>query len=204
MKKILTSLMLVFITVLLISCGKNNSTKVNTISSTELTDREEALLTATSDKLFVFDFNVDDKYKEVAVWVEKYKFGVKVEEATGSSRSPIQGEGLIIFSTNKITKDSVDNENIFNITLKNDNGISKASSIVTVMENEENNYGSTWGTKQSKNDPITGKMALASICYSKANTMASLSNEFYGDIDSNLDELKGYDEVYLLRCEFLN
>ena len=45
-----------------------------------MTEREEVILLSTADKSFVFDFNVDDNYKDVAVWVEKYELGKLVGE----------------------------------------------------------------------------------------------------------------------------
>ncbi|WP_077602911.1 hypothetical protein [Oceanobacillus sojae] len=58
----------------LAACGQNES-DANTISISELTEREDVILSVTSEQSFVFDFNIDDEYKEVAVWIEKYEAG---------------------------------------------------------------------------------------------------------------------------------
>ena len=46
-------------------------------------------------------------------------------------------------------------------------------------------------------------MVLASICYTLDEEGAtSLSSDFYEDPKSNMDELKDFDVVYLLKGEF--
>ncbi|UOQ48715.1 hypothetical protein MUN88_00695 [Gracilibacillus caseinilyticus] len=62
----------------------------------ELTEREEAILSITSDQSYVFDFDVDNKYKEVVVWVEKYETGKLANDKIIDFKTVIENNGSII------------------------------------------------------------------------------------------------------------
>ena len=80
-RRVLFFAMLTMLVFTLVACDDGNSNlKINTVSDAKLTEREEVILLSTADKSFVFDFNVDDNYKDVAVWVEKYELGKLVGE----------------------------------------------------------------------------------------------------------------------------
>ena len=200
MKKIISVLIIVLIALSLGACGNKNSVKVNSISKTQLTDDEKTLLASTSDKSFVFDFNVDSTYKEASVWVEKYEFGKKAEDVTGLIQSSISEKGKIIFSTIRTTKDASE---LFSICIASGNSLSKANSLNVIMKNNRANVAGTWGSNETKNIPISDNMTLASMSYSRGGSLRSLSKEFYEDTSNHLDEIKDYDEVYLLKCKFI-
>lgn len=172
-----------------------NKIATNTISSSDLTEREEVLLASTSDQSFVFDFNVDGTYKQVNLWVEKYEFGKKVGEPLAGIGVGVEKKGTIIFSTPKMSNK---NELMFNISVDG-NGLASGGSGLEIVKK---NLTKISGSRLMKDHPISGKLVLAAICYSKETSMQSLSDDFYTDADRNIDEIRDYDVVYLVRSEF--
>ncbi|WP_391208796.1 hypothetical protein [Psychrobacillus sp. L4] len=170
----------------------------NTVSEAKLTDREKFLLSSTSDKSFVFDYKADKKYKQVSLWVDKYEFGKLVEEKLNNMLTEIDGTGTIIFSTSPTIAEQ--KESTINISVNNNNGFS----TIRTQLIKPKAMKSTWGSNPSEHIPIADKMVLASICYSNGQGMSSLTNDFYSDIDNRLHEIKDYDDVYVLRAEFLD
>lgn len=60
------------------------------------------------------------------------------------------------------------------------------------------------GSFPGENISLDGQVILASICYSNDRTgISSFSNGFYSNADGQMNELKNYDVVYLLKVEFL-
>ncbi|MFF2448389.1 hypothetical protein ACFVSW_14935 [Neobacillus sp. NPDC058068] len=200
MKKLFVLIISALLVFTLSACNKNNS-KSNTVSVAELATKENAMLTTTSDKSFVFDFNVDSEYKDVSVWIEKYESGKLVDDKISHITSQIEENGSIIFAlpkTNESTKQLT-----FNI------GISSNSSTDSISGFDSNSNGldkmsSVWGNIQEGNTSIEGETVLASICYSNDKSgMSSLSSDFYKDVDGHMNALKKYDVVYLLKAEFI-
>ncbi|WHY56245.1 hypothetical protein [Peribacillus simplex] len=197
MKKILFTIILSLISFSLAACKADEPKSGNNLSIPELTAREKSILENTSEHSFLIDFHVDDTYKEMSIWIEKYEFGKLVEPEMGRMTTAIKDDGTIIFTTSK----TVDGQNpsMFHISIQNDNGTDTATYPETIDEMES----SVWGSAGKLKINSTNKLALASICYSSGNEgIRSLSTDFYGDSDSHMDELKKYDVVYLLRSEF--
>lgn len=118
MMRVLFFAMLTSLVLSLVACDDSNSNlKINTVSDAKLTEREKVILSSTADKSFVFDFKVDDKYKEVAVWVEKYESGNLVGEVNRIS-TEIKNKGTIIFTTSHPIEES--NQAIFTISINSD------------------------------------------------------------------------------------
>lgn len=197
-RRVLFFAMLTMLVFTLVACDDGNSNlKINTVSDAKLTEREEVILLSTADKSFVFDFNVDDNYKDVAVWVEKYELGKLVGEVNRIS-TQIKNKGTIIFTTSNTTEES--NQALFTISINSDGGTGTGWSPETITKDDQ---GAVWGSNPLGNISIMDKMVLASICYSRSNKeISTLSTDFYSDVDSHINELKNYDVVYLLRSEF--
>lgn len=196
-------LFFVILTVLMISlvaCNGEDSKKVkaNAISSANLTEREEALLSGPADQSFVFDFNAGDQYKEISVWVEKYESGKLVGKLNRMS-TEIKNTGMMVFSTAKVNEEN--NQSRFSISVHSDDATSTAWSPETM---KDDNFSIVSGSNTLDNISIKDKnIVLASIAYSSSEEGPnSLTNDFYEDIDSHMNELKNYDVVYLLRCTF--
>ncbi|MED3993192.1 hypothetical protein P4647_00510 [Peribacillus frigoritolerans] len=197
MKKIILSIILSLLPFSLVACKAVEPKSVNILSVPELTAREKAILENSSEHSFLIDFSVDDTYKEMSVWVEKYEFGKLVEPEMGRMTTGIEKNGTIIFTTSKTDDDQ--KRSMFNVSIQNYDG----TDTVTYPETNDEMDSSVWGGAGKLKINSTNKLALASICYSSGNEgIRSLSTDFYGDTEGHMDELKEYDVVYLLRSEF--
>ncbi|MGG4265902.1 hypothetical protein [Peribacillus simplex] len=191
-KKVFLSIIISLLLLSLVACNANE----NNLSVPELTAREDAILANTSEHSFLFDFNVDDTYKEMTVWVEKYEFGKLVEDEKGRMTG-IEKNGTIIFTTSRT--DDEQNLSFFNISIQSDDGVTTGSYSEKIAEKDS----SVSGSIETINMLNTNKLVLASICYLNGDEgMHSLSNDFYNDMDSHINELKDYDVAYILRSEF--
>ena len=195
--RVLFFAMLTSLVLSLVACDDSNSNlKINTVSDAKLTEREKVILSSTADKSFVFDFKVDDKYKEVAVWVEKYESGNLVGEVNRIS-TEIKNKGTIIFTTSNPIEES--NQAIFTISINSDGSTGTGWFTETITDE----LSAVWGSNSLGSISVMDKMVLASICYSNSNKeISTISTDFYSDVDSHINELKDYDVVYLLRSEF--
>ncbi|MFJ7744452.1 hypothetical protein [Peribacillus sp. NPDC097295] len=201
MKKILyTALM----TMLVIVLGACNGNKTNTISVAELTDREKDILSMTTNDAFLFDFNIDDTYQEVEFWVEKYESGKLVDEKINHGTAPVYGNGSLIFARTQSPEDENQFTFITGIETEDDDE-SDQSNISSLVKEKKGLENASITTRVLNDDRpiIKGEMALASICYTLDEDGATaLSNDFYEDPTSNMEELKEFDLVYLLKGEF--
>ena len=197
MMRVLFFAMLTSFVLSLVACDNSKSNlKINTVSDAKLTEREKVILSSTADKSFVFDFKVDDKYKEVAVWVEKYESGNLVGEVNRIS-TEIKNKGTIIFTTSNPIEES--NQAIFTISINSDGSTGTGWFTETITDE----LSAVWGSNSLGSISVMDKMVLASICYSNSNKgISTISTDFYSDVDSHINELKNYDVVYLLRSEF--
>ncbi|MFD1068203.1 hypothetical protein [Oceanobacillus locisalsi] len=165
----------------------------------ELTEREDAILSTASDKSFVFDFNVDDEYKEAAVWIEKYEAGNLVDNRLGYITTEAERSGSIIFT---LSEDVNDANNIFNIGVSTEENLTSAH-VPDEKSNDIENMLSEWGSIPEKVALDNGEVVLANISYSDdENGMHSLTTDFYEDAADHMNELEQYDVVYLLKAEF--
>ncbi|QKY71419.1 hypothetical protein [Lentibacillus sp. CBA3610] len=175
------------------SDSSNTKTDTNTISSTDLSKMEKAILSTTSDESFVFNFNIDNKYNEMSVHVEKYKKGELVDDKlTQISLEVSDGEGTIIITSQKDNAEV--NHSAFNI------GISSGGSTgsTSVLDNDVEKKG-TMGTFQENEISIeNGEAVLSGIAISNnENNSMSFRSNFYEDSS----EMKKYDVVYLFKAK---
>ncbi len=197
MKKLFS---IVILSVFVLSACVNNDSQSNTISAVELSERENAILTITSDKSFVFDFNSDSEYKDVSVWVEKYEFAKLVDDKVSSLSTPVEENGTIVFATSKA--DGSQKQQTFKLGISS-NGSTGSVSGFDANASDVDKMSSVWSDFQEENKSIEGEIVLASICYSSDESgMSSLTTDFYKDVEGHMSELEEYDVVYLLKAEF--
>ena len=194
-----TATVLISALLFLIVSACDDSSNTNTISVAELTDRENAILSSSTDQSFVYDFSTDKEYKEVTVWIEKYESGNLVEGKIGELMTQVEGEGSIIFTTSKT--DPGQKQLTFNIAVGDKEGFSSVSA------NDGNSIdlddmSSVWGSLRGDNTSIEGEVVLGNICYSNNQIMNSLTAEFYEDVNGHINEIEKYDVVYLLKADF--
>lgn len=83
MKRLVVILIMLFVFSLSACDHSDNDAKSNIISASDLNERENAIISITSDQSFVFDYEIDAEYKEVALWIEKYKSGKLTDDKLG-------------------------------------------------------------------------------------------------------------------------
>ncbi|GAA0464910.1 hypothetical protein [Alkalibacillus silvisoli] len=187
-----------FIIVALLTLSACNND--NTITSTDLSELENTILTVTSERSSVHEFNINDDYERVEVWVEKYVEGELVSGDSGGMRAGVQDDGYIIFGT-EIDTDSKE--------FSYDLGVSSGGSIVSTKGNdliseEQQTQASSWASKSSEEIPIDHEhelaLAIATFTFSPDENMGMPA-----DILSNFDEHKDqFDVAYVLKLEFLS
>ncbi|WP_152657989.1 hypothetical protein [Oceanobacillus sp. CFH 90083] len=199
MKRIFMMLIMGLSALALVACSQND-TDANTISAGELTEREDAILSTISDKSFVFDFNIDSEYKEIAVWIEKYESGNLVDDRLGHMTTQVEQSGSIIFT---LLENGSENNNIFNIGVGTNESVTSINGSDTNL-NDLENMASVWGNIPEKGALDNGKVVLANIGYSlDENGIRSLTTDFYEDTAGHMNELEEYDVTYLLKAEFI-
>lgn len=201
MRSLLFSVSITFMAFFLSGCNEYmnhaaSQTESNTISLANLTEREEAILLSTAEQSFVFDFNTDEQFQEVHVWVEKYEEG-KLTGEVSSFSSQIHHTGSIIFTASKRTDEN--NQSLFTTAIHSD-GTTASGRNQETMPNADS--GIIWGANSTDSIEIGDQQVLGSIAFTDDGNTSSLSTGFYTDIDNRLDELKKYDLVYLIRSEF--
>lgn len=200
------SVILIVLLVLSLSACDNSSfnSKSNVISASDLNKREDIILATTSEHSFVFDYNIDAEYKEMAVWIEKYVSGELIDDKIGYMTKQIDDDsGTIILATSK-TSDDKKMKEIYHIGMGDKSGI--ASTVVT--DDVSKNAGAlsmVFGQLTDKKALNVGKAnVLATIAYSDNKFgISSVSNNFYEDPDAHMDELNKYNVVYLFKVELM-
>lgn len=199
MKRLFVILITGLSTLAFIGCSQNDA-DANTISISELTEREDAILSITSEQSFVFDFNIDDEYKEAAVWIEKYEAGDLIDDRLGYMTTQTEQSGTIIFS---FSENDSENNNSFNIGIAVEGGVTSIHGSDPNLTDLEN-MSSVSGNIPEKQAVYNGEVVLASISYSQdEDGIQSLTTDFYEDAASHMNELEEYEFTYLLKAEFI-
>lgn len=199
LKKLLVVLM--FLCVLTLSACKSNNSKANIISAVDLTEREDTIISTISNHSFVFDYTVDTAYKEVALWVDKYELGELTEEKLGHMTTQIDKDsGTMILATPRAGDEK--NQQTYYIGV----GEQDMTSSVIFTDGERSdteNFATVFGQLTGEKSISNGENVLATIAYSDNEFgTSSVSNDFYQDPKSHIDELNKYNIVYLFKAEF--
>ena len=177
---------------------KNTNQKV-TLTGTDLSEREIAILSLFSDEYTILDFNQGGAYKEISLSIEKYKSGDLVEEYSSLLIAEIDQSGSIMFA--KSRGDEEGNQSIIYVGIGDQTG--SYTSEFEVDPLEVNQMSSVWGYTEDTTVPNNGKVTLASLCYTSNNDrIDTLRSDFYKDPEGHIDELEQFDVVYLLKAEF--
>ncbi|REB07439.1 hypothetical protein DVB69_11470 [Sporosarcina sp. BI001-red] len=174
--------------------------KRNTLSVSDLTDREQGLLSIYSDNMFVYDYHVDKDFKEVTIWVEKYEAGKFMDEPVSSIITPVEAEGTIMFSMQRPLVEY--DKNVLNLAVTRKDG---SGSVQNIDEQPVGfqEMASTSSSFPGELRPLEEENVLATICFSKeSNGMSSMTSEFYEDPEGSIEKLGQYDLVYVLKIQF--
>jgi hypothetical protein len=183
----------------------------NTVTPVELKGREELIARAASDKMFVFDYHVDDSYAGLTAWVEVYRFGKKADKPSAVLETPDLpiGNGTIIFSTSRQT-DLPDHQPMLGIMLasREESGQDQAYSSITQDDciddypHDAKKSFKAWDMNGGGTIPPSGKMVLGALLFTNGSALSGLSREFYENYEEHLDTIEEVDAVYVLGCTF--
>lgn len=202
MKRLIVILIGLFVFSLSACDHSDNDAKSNIISASDLNERENAIISITSDQSFVFDYEIDAEYKEVALWIEKYKTGQLVDDKLGYMTTQLdETSGTIILATSKT--DDKDRAQTYYMGVGDKDGT--ASIVVTDTKSKDVKYMSIVSGQLTDEKTLNDKEnVLATIAYSNDEFgVSSISNGFYHDPDAHLDELNNYDIVSLFKVKFI-
>lgn len=198
MKK--TFVVLISLLILSLSaCSNNNShSKSNIVSAADLNERENAIISTTSEQSFVFDFNADTEYEEVSVWIDKYESGELVDDKLGYMTTQTDENGTIILATTS----NGEKQLTYSIGVGDKGGTSSAIILDKKLQNADS-MATVSGQLTEGKSLNNGEIVLATIAYSDDEYgTSSISSQFYEDPAAHMDELKKYNIVYIFKTHF--
>lgn len=177
----------------------------STISETELTEREDFMLSSLTEHSFVYDFTLDGGIEEITVFVEKYEFGERQDYPVSSlSMAVLESEGSLLFSVAR--KDYEAEERSLTIGIQSGGEWSSGMTSDSFSSDNDAVMGTLWVSAASDGTNLTvteGEVLLAAIIYGDGEEgISTLTQDFYEDADANLAEIEDYEAVYLLKAVF--
>ncbi len=205
MRKLIIIFTMAIFVLFFTSCGSAAITNTNIISEAKLTDREKTLLSVGSNSYYVFDYKVDNKFKRVEVWIDRYEHGKKVSGGGRISTNLSEAdEGMIIAAVRG-------NGNLaseWTLAISSGGSLSKAESNLQYEVKGDLPFSSIKSANRSRISIEDKEIILANACYKisqgEESKLFSLSEEFYNNPEAHMEEIAGYDLVYLLKCKFYN
>jgi hypothetical protein len=188
------------------SCNKaTNKILVNnngTIINSNLTAREQQLMRGTgAEKTFVFDVNlknIDTNWIEC--WVDYYEKGEFKNKITGVGTTLKLGEendGVIMLSLQDIVADEGTRKWIISYNSKSASG--SGSTTTKKLKNKI----SSVSMSNEKNKIEVNKDINLAVIQEGANVTGS-SQEVFNDLNTYIKESTKEDNVYVLKCKFIN
>ncbi|WP_066051157.1 hypothetical protein [Robertmurraya korlensis] len=193
--------LMISVFLLLVACDNPHAITESTLGRSELTERERALLTTAASQSFVYDFSVEEEYKNINIWVDRYEFGkLKTDHPNGVTMGLDEHKGMIIFSTNRVI--GHEDQIAFRIGVYSDQSTAVGEYTETMPTDYEKNLVSGWGDNISGKEAFIPNMVLGSMNYSSAGNGTLFHNELQLDEDLFQEVLKEYDVSFIFRVNF--
>ncbi|WP_182200649.1 hypothetical protein [Paraliobacillus salinarum] len=162
------------------------------------TEREEAIIYTLADQAFIFEFQVDESYKDLKVWVETYQLGEKQDNDKHVKDATITKSGTIIFSNTAVGGENMNNQRVGIIS---DNGGGYTSYATELTMFDENGYAMIPAVNDTAIEVTEEPIILAGLLYGE-DEVQSLAPEFFNGRSENKDGLKDYELAYILKAQF--
>lgn len=204
MRKFIIILGMVIFVLSFTSCDVSDINRnTNIISEAQLTAKEKIFMSIGSNYYFVFDFKVDNEFKWVEVWVDKYEHGKKASSSGNLSAGLSEGEeGMIIAAV----RGNGTKVNDWTLAVNSGGSLSKVGSKNVYEDKENSAYASVMSANSSRISIEDKDIVLASVCCQISqegeSSLSSISNEFYENPEAHMKEIEEYALVYLLKCRF--
>ena len=181
----------------LTACTSGGKTK-SQVQALDLDDKEQWLMEMVTEQAFVFDYQTNKTDHLLSLWVEKYEAGKLVEENLVELSSEMEKEGSLIFATSKQVEDS--KEVTIHLGAGNEDGyVSMVTTVSLAVPNDE--LMTIFEKIEKKKTIEAGKeLVLATIAHTHSDTtITSIHPDFYDNPADNLDAIKKYDILYVLK-----
>ncbi|MCG8485585.1 MAG: hypothetical protein MJA31_19920 [Clostridia bacterium] len=214
MKKIISIILCVLITISTIGCTSLNIFKdsyTNKLSHIELTEEEQNIidLVGVKSNISIYEYVADDTYKSISIWLEIYKNGELLSNTKSRASMSIG-----VDPDNKLKKGKIivivdrtsDYKNYkWRILHQHANG-SSSHSFTTENDFETNNNETDNTFSESigvSAEPVEiapeADIVLNTFLFNDADSMSTYRHQY--DVE-NPEVVKEYDYVYLLKCKF--
>lgn len=167
------------------------------ISKANLTDKERSILNIGNHYAFAYDYKLSDEYEQIHLMIDRYEFGHKVGVISHNYSTKAQyDEGIIIAKVTDL------NNGYFSwlLAIGNENNLSSAEFSQHIEAKEINSYGEEfWINENLKIEDNRVILGCVIYKFNDDSYNTPLSEGFYESVNNNIDEIKDYDLVYILR-----
>jgi hypothetical protein len=160
------------------------------VAPISLTDREKMFAGVFANPGDFLAFNYKTSKAGAYVWLEEYNYGVRSKDGPGFDSFVKGQKGSIIFS-----KIVVPDRPQFYLVMQS---ASDRMGYAGSLENVNDVSGYIKGI--DKETSVSGDVLLGCFVYKDGN----LSDAFFSDYNTHLDELKNIPEAFLIKCRFLS
>jgi hypothetical protein len=199
MKKFISVLLCIFITLSIIGCTSQNvleDSYENKIYLAELTEDQKNIinLIGIESDINIYKYEIQDTYKSISIWIETYENGELISSGSGTDSQIDLKEGKIAVLVDKASNYK------WRVSLQDAGGLSSYS-FETKNDFETNNKFSVSSGGLSQPVEITPEkeIVLDKFLFEDGNGISVYNNQYYV---KNPKVLKQYDYVYLLKCKF--
>ncbi len=199
MKKHFCVLLCLIITLSITGCSKEKppeDSSTNEIHLAELDENETNIieLLGVQSDIDIFEYQIDDTFKTISIWIEFYKDGELQGEMNRMHSRLNSNEGLVAIVVDREANYQ------WKISHKDGNGV---FSFSTKTENEFETNGKFSVGRGALNQPegimAEKEIVMGTFLFEDGNGMSIYGNQHYVD---EPDVLKDYDYVYLVKCQF--
>lgn len=173
----------------------------NTITSVSLTDREALLASALLGNTFVFDYNVDETYRYVRLWIKAYAFGEEITDQSHDMLFETGPGGTMVFSLRDQNEDAPA-QITFSAGTYSANSSSRKTENGDLPYIPNDGYSGEASAVSIITLPASGETALAYERRYSGDTGDPVSGTFFKDYANNLDQIAGDDLTYVFGCTF--
>lgn len=199
MKKIISMLLCLLITVNIIGCTSQKVSQKsysNKIYSTELTEDEKNIISliGIASDIDIYKYEIDDTYKTISIWIETYKNGELISNPSRMNSRIDLKEGRIAIIVDR------DSNYKWRISHQDSSSLS-THSFQTKNDFETDGRFSVGGGELNESVEIIPEkeIVLDKFLFEDGNTMSIYNNQYYVE---NPEALKQYDYAYLIKCKF--
>jgi hypothetical protein len=201
MKKILFTILSCIILLSIVGCKNvvnQAPTSKNEISSYELTEEEKNILdlVGKDEDFNIYEYEVDDPFKSISIWLETYHNGELVSNDTSSilSLDERRNKGKIAINVDR------DKNYKWEIAIKNANTSTDYSFNTNNKFELDDTYGTFWSSALEPEKIISDQeIILCHYIFDKSDGVSVFNSSYYLE---NPEALKEYDHTYLLKCKF--